>query len=459
MSGGRVCSDVTADASAPRRPGILPTLLTLTALSLLACKDDPDDTGPDDTGTGDGGTGDGGTETDVLGFFIWDPGTAAMDPVPGVTVAFDTTDGERLEAETGADGVAAVELDIERFAAAIAHADGHSFAAITAAAVVPSYEPGTVLAGLPVWPLTTATALPVSAGTATVSGALLNKVDDAHNVLVAAPNTYQDFNGLAAPTAYSLAVPTGQVFALVAVEWEDDPNWGDDRIIEETMHAWAVVEHPAISGPTTIDIDFAAAVVPEVVSGSIVAPDDAVLAGQGYLYISVYAGLGYCGFSPSTSPGADGQSYDFVIEHVDVMGIQPTAFVAINAPDGSQSGLEMGAGIPSSGAQDLGMMSPPRRSDPEGEGPFPWDQPISWSPSPDGETVLLYHSEPEQVGVAFLGPDEVEFALPALPSTSTTFVAGDVWGYLFAGANEDADPQFDRWGADAPFYLDSPFAD
>ena len=432
---------------------MLPTLLTLTTLCLLGCKDDPEDTGPDDTGTGDGGT-----EIDVLAIYVYDPNTAALDPVEGVTVAFDTTDGERLEAVSGADGFAAVELDVERFSSAIAHADGSSFSVVTAAAVVPGYKPGYVLAMLPSWSLGEEVSLPVRAGSGwtTVSGALLNMVDAQHSVVASATTASEWFLEHDGPASYALDVPTGQDFTIVALEFEEDENWGDDRLIGEVFHSWVVIDQPAISEAATVDIDFGDAVVPNSIVGSIQAPTDTILAEQGFMYINVLAGGAYSGFSHTTSPGADGASYDFQLEYVDVAGIDPTTQVQVFGPDGSFSQLWLQGGLPSEGAQDLGLLSPPRRTAPSGEGPFPWDQSITYTPSADVESFLFYFSEWGQLGVVYTGADETQFALPPLPSTSTTLTSGEITA-IMGSINTVSETVYVE-AFDLPFYIDSPFA-
>lgn len=433
---------------------MLPTLLTLTTLCLLGCKDDPEDTGPDDTGTGDGGT-----EAFLLGVYLYDPGTAEGDPVAGVAVAFDTTDGERLEAVSGEDGWAVVELDWDRFASAIAHADGRSFCVVTADAAAFVFEDGSAVTGLPSWSIEASTALPVGgSGWAPVSGALLHKVADAHPVVVRATTSPVEFFEADGPTSYALDVPTGQAFSLVALEFEEDEDWGEDRVIAETFHRWAVVEQPAIGGPTTVDLDFAAEVDALSLEGNLEAPADTILAEQGYLYIILYSGQAYSGFSPSTSPGVDGKSYDFRLEYVDVPGASLVTSVDVYGPDGSFSSRRMDGDMPGEGAQDLGLLSPPRRSAPVGEGPFAWEEPLSWTNPPEGDRFLFYFAQGGQIGLVSGGAEQTGFALPPLPSTSTTLTTGDIMGVLAAVSDLDMDgnPELQAW--DASFLVTSPFA-
>lgn len=428
---------------------MFPSLISLLALSPLACKEDPEDSGTDDTGT----------DVEQLAFYLYDVNDPEAGPVEGITVAVDTTDGERLEAVSGADGFAVFELEIERFATAIAHADGWNFVAVTADAVVPDYAPGYALSAFPMWTLTTAARLPVNAGGSEVmvSGALLNRVGD-NPVVVRATTSYDEFFEEDGPTEYELGVPSGQDFSLIAFEFEADENWGEDREISEVLLACAVVDQPALSAAATVDIDFADAVAVQSFEGNVLAPADTILAEQGYLYAIVWAGEAYMGFSPSTAPGADGASYDFRIEYVDVAGYTPDTRLSIDGPDGSTSTIWIEGGLPAEGAQDLGLVAPPRRTEPSGSGPFDWGQAISWTPSPDADANLLYFADIGQIGLAWTGSGEVEFALPELPSTSTSLAAQNFEGVLAAfGDDVDGDsyPEIQAW--DVPFSLNSPF--
>jgi hypothetical protein len=56
-------------------------------------------------------------------------------------------------------------------------------------------------------------------------------------------------------TSYSLLVQPNAPFALVGLEWED--LGANAREIHETHHGWTVVEHPAVTTPTNIDLDSA----------------------------------------------------------------------------------------------------------------------------------------------------------------------------------------------------------
>lgn len=427
---------------------MIPSLISRLVLSLLACKNDPKDSGTDDSGTAG----------ELLGFYVYDANDPEGGPVEGITVAVDTTDGERLEAVSNADGFAEFELELERFATAIAHADGWNFVAVTADAVVPYYTPGYALSAFPMWSLATASSLPVNAGGSEVmvSGAL-NRIGGASAVVVRATTSYNEFYQEDGPTSYELGVPAGQEFSLVAWEFEPDENWGEDRVIDEVLLACAVVDQPALSGPATVDIDFADAVAVQSFEGSVAAPADTILAEQGYLYATVWAGEAYMGFSPSTAPGADGASYDFRIEYVEVAGYTPDTRLWIDGPDGSTSTIWIEGGLPAEGAQDLGLLAPPRRTEPSGSGPFEWGQAISWTPSPDADAMLLYFADIGQIGLVSTGSDDVEFALPELPSTSTSLAAQNFEVFLAVLGDVDGDAYPEIQASDVGFSLNSPF--
>lgn len=277
-------------------------------------------------------------------------------------------------------------------------------------------------------------------------------------MVVRATTSPEEFFDADGPTSYALDVPTGQGFTLVALEFEEDEDWGEDRGIAETFHRWAVVEQPAISGPTTVDIDFDATVEALSLEGNLEAPADTILAEQGYLYIILYSGQAYSGFSPSTAPGADGKSYDFHLEYVDIAGASLTTTVDVYGPDGSFSSRRMDGDMPGEGAQDLGLLSPPRRSAPVGEGPFAWEEPLSWTNPPEGDRYLFYFAQGGQIGLVYGGAEQTGFALPPLPSTSTTLTTGDIMGVLAAVSDPDMDgnPELQAW--DASFLVTSPFA-
>jgi len=430
-------------------------------LLLTGCPGKEDDTGDTDTGdtdtgdtdSGDTDSGDTDSGVDVVAFYVTDPNDPELGPVAGVTVAVDTTDGDRLEAVSGADGMVSFEFDPEEFAGAIGHADGRSFTCFTRDSLVDYLRVGEV-PWVWSWPLVTwVTAAATSSYP--VSGALLNKVDDANMTLVTTSigGMWNDVG-----TSYELDVAGGQDFSLVALEWTADADWGDDRVIEEVFHGWVLQEQPAISGPTTVDLDFASPTVPATITGSIAAPDDAVLAEQGAMYVEVWGdNFAFVGGSHSTSPGADGASYDFALEYVELSGLTPTTYVSVWGPDGSSSTAAIEGGMPSNGAQDLDMLAPPRRAAPTGSGPFAWSEPILWSAPVEGQ-LARYADDFGQIGLVFVGPDEDSYALPPLPSTSTTLGSGSIQATLSGCTSDDEDPQCERSADGDPFSVNSPFA-
>jgi hypothetical protein len=388
-----------------------------------------------------------------FGVWIMDPSMGVG--AEGIPVAVDTTEGERIEVATDAEGMAIFALDIDDVAGIIAHADGRSFSSVSPAVAKWYFDQGYAVT-LFSWPLEAGTPDP----TVLVSGALENKTALANYVHVSTTVSGEQFNE-AGTSTYEAYVPQDLDFTVVAREWSSSST---EREIDEPIHGWAIAEQAGVSSPTTLDLDLSMGIMPGTVIGSVAAPASDKLATEGRLEMRVWSEGALTGVARSTAPMGGDAGYDFTLEYVSLADLMPFAEVSVSTPDGYSSVVQLDGVLPASGAQDLEFLPPPEMTSPVGAGPHPWATPVTWTvdvtfdPTNAG-IILVYFAEVGQLGVVNLDPSDTTFVLPDLPSTSTELAPGleTFVGTVILGGSTDADPDLEKSAGGPGFEVESPF--
>lgn len=428
------------------------------SLILGACEDE-DSKPPDDSGE----TGDSG---EAISWTVgaYDP-NLDMAAVAGVAIAFDFASGERVEVVTGADGTATLELVPAELLSAISHKDGYSVVWVSGALLRESFETYGSF-GFYAWDLTPEIPPAPERPPVLVSGALLNKADDESAALVCATWGSCDEEPAGA-LSYVVEVQADAPFTLVGLEFVPDPYFPDldgDQVIEDTFLGWTLLASEALSEDTTLDLDFGDAVAPVQLSGSLVAPAGRI-ATEGAAGVTVYGAGTVLGLTPHTWAEADQAAFGFELEYVALSELAPTDYTTLVETltnDGLYSAVTLEGSLPEEGERDYGLLAPPERTSPEGEGPFAWTTSISWEPlegSADEAPYIGLYGNEGQIGAAVVTAEESALALTALPSSSTTLTGGAIYALTMRCGTLDEDPNCEKVAFGTGFELESPLAD
>ncbi|MCA9619333.1 MAG: hypothetical protein KC731_09925, partial [Myxococcales bacterium] len=292
------------------RGTIFITLGLAAVLAHGACGDDTGTGGTGGTGGTNTGVGDGGTETTALAVTVEDEeGT----PIAGATCAVQIANGTPVEATTGADGVAAFDLEGWTEPASV------SCAMINVTALL-GLLPEDVSDGELTLALETL-APPISPPEMVqVTGSILNPVQtgsDHHFFGVSHAYEMGTWEGSA--TSYFLSVPKGVPFDLLGYEvtYTNPPA----QTMNQTFLAWTVVHHDGLDQNGTLDVDLGATVQPLTAAGTLARPtradspftqDDARMV----MHVLDRKETRYVGFGTSTAFTNDGRA-SYTSESVD----------------------------------------------------------------------------------------------------------------------------------------------
>lgn len=343
-------------------------LVLLAALAACACAGDPpvddgqsttsqgesDESGPsDESGTSQTSaseTGETGSPAPTLVVVVdaIPPYPELIAPAVGAVVALDTSQG-RLEATTDDQGRASFEgfewggesVDVSvgltdyvlRSQLGMTEADAN--------------EAGELV--LDVF------ALGKSEDTIEVSGPILNKALDSHDV-IAGIGGYDSF--WAPDPQWSASIAPDQPFSLVALElWylAVPPGQTDNPIF-----GWFTAEHPGASMDTQLSIDFAMPTMPSVAAGSFLLPErpDSPLRADNFGFVYALAELGggpLIGRSIYTEVSPDGDSCAYDVEYVTpAAAVEPVTCHRIVAAEGMSTSCL--PGFPGDGPQDVELL-------------------------------------------------------------------------------------------------------
>jgi hypothetical protein len=332
------------------------------ALALAACAGDP----PADEGhstTSPGGSDTGDTTDDTTGaqeptlVVVVDakpPYPAPNTPAVGAVVALDTAEG-RLEATTDAEGRAyfeGFEWSGESVDVTIATLD-YVIMSRLGLGEADTNEAGEL--ELEIY------ALGVSNSAVEISGPVLNKQADSHDVIasIGGPEGFWD-----SASTWSASIAPDQPFSLVALEL--DYLDGGANAVDNPIFGWFTLEHPGVSEDTEVAIDFAMPTSPDYVAGSFGVPErpDSPLRVSNFGFIYATAGLTtgptssqLIGRATASSLSADGNTIDYELEYVTpATATDPHTCFRVVSTVGPNISTACIPGWPGDGAQEVDVL-------------------------------------------------------------------------------------------------------
>ena len=231
-------------------------------------------------------------------------------PVTGYKVALDWPDGTRHTGTVGADGK--VELPAWVGAPGVY---------VALAWVDPWVAPNRYLAGrfspTGTSEITVMAGAPLTAAPEYVTVSGTANLADPKNWLTVTGEPSNGFFQKQGPD-WTLDVKKDQAFKLVALEWTT-PATVPARSTVQSFLRWKSLDHDAVTGPTTIDIDFSTPDQTFPFAGTIAFPGvaGALLHDASLFYVSAYTLKGaFVGAIETSGPSADGKGFDFSGQYV-----------------------------------------------------------------------------------------------------------------------------------------------
>ncbi|MBI5486192.1 MAG: Ig-like domain-containing protein [Deltaproteobacteria bacterium] len=317
----------------------------------------PDDAAPDGDAEPEA-DGTAGAVSVLVRFVDW-PG----DPVaaPGVVVAFDAPDGTRSEAPTGADG--RVSFDVADWSAGTASVTAWAEDRQLVSRVGITAADGEV--GLELWRLGNPVGFVELSGTVTS----IPYEEDALTVSATVPSTFFGSDYLSPGADWSVMVPPSTPCKLIASARRSTAR-PSGRGFDQIIDGWAMVDQPAVDGPTVVSIDFVAnAATPTTVAGSYLLPvrEESRLHGPasyGWLWVTSADSKqsGAIGLTTMLDINADGTALEFGLEYLQPAGItRPMTCYLVNRNGASDSARSVACeeGWPTAGAHDPGLLDAP----------------------------------------------------------------------------------------------------
>jgi hypothetical protein len=283
---------------------------------------------------------------------------------PGATVIFDKPGGERVETETGPDGLATLTgIDWSLGKASLTvFGPGTvvtSYVELTKEGIAQLEGEFSATAGEPRRDLTVF-AVRDESQNPKLTGKVSNAVGN--EILLSTSNGGQWQGG---GGTYSMAVKPDTPFSIFSVEHTAPETQSvGPRGRETEIKRWAKIDHPAVTADTTFDIDLAAAspLVPTKVKGKLIIPggDTGPLGGSSSALVFVHddSGFGNVGLSSKVDLTADGSAFDFDLEYVPIEGGAFQTQAIIFVPDGSLS-MAFTHATPAEGMVLDGFLPPP----------------------------------------------------------------------------------------------------
>lgn len=284
-------------------------------------------------------------------------------PAPDALVAFDLPDGSRVEAVADENGRVTFD-DIDwvpgETAAITTYLEGHEMWSVTGLTEERvAQRLGTD--GLLHVRQGNITSAPTFV---TVGGRLLNMVDEAHAVTVSASVFGSDLWQGDAPN-WSLNLPTGESFTIVATEW-DDGNWGPAGHFTQHFYGWTAVDCPPLSSDETMDIDMSQRLPTTTVTGTVPFPQYWITWNwpdvSFYMTVRSQESFGqlFIGAPTYFQAAEDWSSFDFEMEYAELEGATPATSAWVQR--GQELSFLLWPGPPSSGLFELPFVQPPRVS-------------------------------------------------------------------------------------------------
>jgi hypothetical protein len=203
--------------------------------------------------------------------------------------------------------------------------------------------------------------LGVSDSAVEISGPVLNKQADGHDVIASAGGPI----GFWAPTStWSTNIAPDQPFSIVALEL-DFLNGGPNTV-DNPIFGWFTLEHPGVSEDTELTIDFAMPTLPEYVAGSFGVPERAGsplrVDNFGFMWAVGELTTGspssqLIGRGTASSLSPDGNTIDYELEYVTTAtASDPHTCFRVVSQVGPNYSTACIPGLPGDGAQDVELL-------------------------------------------------------------------------------------------------------
>jgi hypothetical protein len=195
----------------------------------------------------------------------------------------------------------------------------------------------------------------------TVSGTAAGMVDEGHFLAVSEVmfgGRYHQQIG----ADWSLLVPSGAAYTLVALEFSMGDETVSTRGISQQFHRWLVSEQDAVTADATVDLDFSTSTVtPSTASGSFDLPsrEDSPLRINTRPYVQVQSLLsGFTatfGFPTLIDVTEDGNTAEYDLEWIEPLD-EEDVITVYSVGRSSMHNWVLVPGYPTAGAQELGML-------------------------------------------------------------------------------------------------------
>jgi hypothetical protein len=296
-------------------------------------------------------------------------------------------------------------------------------------------------------------ALGVSDSVVEISGPVLNKQADSHDV-IASVGGPDGFWGSA--SMWSANIAPDQPFSLVALEL--DYLDGGPNSVDNPIFGWFMLEHPGASEDTELAIDFAMPTSPEYAAGSFGVPErpDSPLRVDNFGFIYAVAELTMgptssqlIGRATASSLSPDGNTIDYDLEYVTPATVtDPHICFRVVSTVGPNYSTACIPGLPGDGAQDVDLLDAT-------EVPFVSNRslyaPVEFELHDVGVVPELHVAYGETLLWVVVGPEDATSL--TVPQPPTGFEAGDTIldVSLWLGRPAPDGEGYEAWAVMEPF--------
>lgn len=332
--------------------------------------------------------------------------------VAGADVVIDKPGGGREEKQTGSDGrVTFTGLDFSIGKAAVtAYKAGSGLPPTSQVGI--TADSGEVL--LYLW------AIDYSPTTVAVSGTALNQHAASDRLWVTSTNSWNGSEGVGA--AWSMEALPGMSFSVFAVDYT--AVGAGARGFTRTWYSWVAVDHEAVNGATTMDIDLANPPSMKQATGTLVLPAraESVLRtksiGQVWALAWSLTGSGAVGGTSSSRVSTDGTRIEYTVDWIEPTGVeQPVTQYALS--HGNRVSLVIRAGYPPGGELDATFIDLPELTNlPDHSVGQTFHDEIAWQVfDPDVWMRCMVSRGIDVSWVALVPPTETSLRVPQGPSS------------------------------------------
>lgn len=388
------------------------SMLVVVALALAACASEGAEPGAGGAGPGPTSSSSTGGQAGAGGLQVLVTGELGA-PVEGAGVAVDLVGGERSEAVTDAQGVAALTgFDLATIASVIAHKDGRQCVSVSRGFLDQTADIANEPLRISMYEVD-----PKSyAGLVNLSGMAMNMANPSNTLLVGT-TLFDDSVHADIGASWSIYVAPSSPFTLLALELDVGAAPPQGNAIQ--LFGWYRADSPGVTMDGTMNIDFAMSAQPLQVSGTFPKPTDPQLESQGNGLVRVLSldassrPAVLVGLSTLTQASQSGSSIDYQVSYLDLGQPLLTGYEMVSTFTESVVWQD---GPPPAGTVTADFFAPPQVTASGGQ-----YEPIVWVPEP-GRTydrhMILVRSGNQYKARHLAGGSETQTAMPPLPSTS-----------------------------------------